>query len=351
MFNRVLLLTGVFLVCGLLAAGIFFLAPGEEVFEFDRDYLRLKITPLRREVLPYNSYGLLAVEGGSLFLDNRIAGLLLLRVDLRTFEREEISVMLDSARYVPASTALFVDSQYVYVADHRSLIFRSEWRLNLPARPYLRPGSFYDQQLMSGGAFVLKAFDARAGSDQLEIFPVRGKSVPLLLEKQVDGIFCVDGMVLYNRTLEMVVYVYYYRNQYICADSLLRVLRHGRTIDPISEARIEVGGWRGRGEEVRTFSKPPLRVNYRACTDGAFLYVVSGLRSRSDEGDDFAYAFPVDVYDLNSGRYRGSFMLRSPVLRRKVVNFDFLVLGDSLFSVYDEELFVYRLYGLEERKR
>ncbi len=52
-----------------------------------------------------------------------------------------------------------------------------------------------------------------------------------LLQKQVDGIFCTDGMMSYCKKSGKLIYVYYYRNQFICADSNLHLIYRGNTID------------------------------------------------------------------------------------------------------------------------
>src|SRR5690606_11231000 len=51
-----------------------------------------------------------------------------------------------------------------------------------------------------------------------------------LLQKQIDGIFDTDGMLRYNSELNRLIYVYYYRNEFITADTNLKLDYHGRTI-------------------------------------------------------------------------------------------------------------------------
>ena len=47
-----------------------------------------------------------------------------------------------------------------------------------------------------------------------------------ILEKQIDGVFDVDGILTYSTEPNLLSYVYYYRNEYIIMDSDLTVLKH-----------------------------------------------------------------------------------------------------------------------------
>src|SRR5690606_14583445 len=42
-----------------------------------------------------------------------------------------------------------------------------------------------------------------------------------ILEKQVDGRFCTDGILMYDKSTRQMVYLYYYRNEYIGLDTNL----------------------------------------------------------------------------------------------------------------------------------
>ncbi|MCG1037959.1 hypothetical protein KI686_16295, partial [Polaribacter sp. DS7-9] len=64
------------------------------------------------------------------------------------------------------------------------------------------------------------------------------KLAPHILEKQIDGLFCTDGMLHYNRKRHQLIYLYYYRNQYILMDTLLNIVHKGNTIDTNRVAKI-----------------------------------------------------------------------------------------------------------------
>lgn len=126
-----------------------------------------------------------------------------------------------------------------------------------------------------------------------------------ILKKQVDGIFCTDGFLMYSKKENMLIYVYRYRNEIICMDTSLNVLRTFNTIDTTTVAKIEVAEAGGK----ITMSKPPFVVNKSACVDGSNLFVQSNLVARNEVIDDIKNKSVVDVYNIKDGSYRFSFYI------------------------------------------
>src|SRR5690606_29049517 len=103
-----------------------------------------------------------------------------------------------------------------------------------------------------------------------------------ILEKQLDGIFCTDGQLIYNRDLSQLVYIYYYRNEYMVMDSKMKLLYRARTIDTVSKAHIKLASL--RSGEVRKLASPPNIVNLGAYASGAHLYIhATGMAKNDDE--------------------------------------------------------------------
>ncbi len=127
-------------------------------------------------------------------------------------------------------------------------------------------------------------------------------SASYTLKKQVDGLLCTDGHLLYSPDLKEIIYIFRYRNQFICLDTNLHVVRTGKTIDTTSVAKISVAELDGK----ITMSKPPLMVNRSACVDGKYLFTYSNLMAKNESTDTFKKVSAVDVYNLVDGSYRFS---------------------------------------------
>jgi hypothetical protein len=128
-----------------------------------------------------------------------------------------------------------------------------------------------------------------------------------ILKKQVDGLICTDGLLQYSKELNQIVYVYRYRNQYVCFDTLFNVIRYGKTIDTTSVAKIEVAEVDGK----ITMAKPPLFVNNDAYVDGKYLFVHSNLVARNEVLSRAKNRSVVDVYNFLDGSYNYSFYIEN----------------------------------------
>lgn len=159
-----------------------------------------------------------------------------------------------------------------------------------------------------------------------------------LLEKQVDGMFCTDGEMVKVPGSSKMFYVYYYRNQFLCADSNLNLLYKGKTIDTISHAQIKVARIKSSGQI--TMAAPPLIVNKRACANEKYLFVQSALRANNETDYMIKNVSMIDVYAVKDGKYQFSFYL--PDFRGHKVR-DFKVYGQSLYALYDHYLYKYQI--------
>jgi len=159
-----------------------------------------------------------------------------------------------------------------------------------------------------------------------------------LLKKQVDGLFCTDGEMVKVPGTSKMIYVYYYRNEFLCADSSLNLIYKGKTIDTISMAQIKVEKIISTGET--TMAAPPLYVNKRACANRKYLFVQSALRANNETEYMIKDVSVIDVYLIENGKYQFSFYL--PDFKGNKVR-NFKVDGQSLYALYDHYLYKYQL--------
>lgn len=204
-----------------------------------------------------------------------------------------------------------------------------------------RPAKLYFSvaEPLSPVSRVFRAVDDRLRQNvlvkQLNESFIKGDHV---LEKQVDGIFCTDGTLLAQPDSNRLVYVYHYRNQFICLDTNLRVRYRGKTIDTVSRVKFAVD--RIPTQRSITLSSPPEFVNEQSCVSGNYLFIHSALHADNEELSMFQRTSPIDVYSLLDGSYILSFYL--PDYRQKKIQ-DFGVFGNTLVALYDHWLYTYTL--------
>ncbi|WP_148044271.1 hypothetical protein [Sinomicrobium pectinilyticum] len=172
------------------------------------------------------------------------------------------------------------------------------------------------------------------GQNQIEKFPE-------LLEAQGgDGIFSTDGTLYYDQKTQQLVFLYYYRNQFICTDTNLQLKYRGTTIDTISRAKIKVD--KISSENSLTMSAPALKVNNRASIYNNLLFNNSNLLAANEDSDRFEKASVIDAYDLSEGDYRYSFYI--PLHEEKKIKAFKVVEDHILLALYDHDLVRYHLH-------
>ncbi|WP_316838135.1 hypothetical protein [Pedobacter nutrimenti] len=159
-----------------------------------------------------------------------------------------------------------------------------------------------------------------------------------ILKKQVDGIFCTDGNLVKTPDSKHLFYIYYYRNQFLCSDTNLRLTYAGKTIDTNTQAKIKVSYIRSSNQA--TLSSPPIYVNKQTAANNKFLFIVSGLKADNEKYSLLGDFSIIDVYAVSNGKYQFSFYL--PNFNGKKLA-DFRVDEQSLYALYDHYLYKYQL--------
>lgn len=133
----------------------------------------------------------------------------------------------------------------------------------------------------------------------------RAELFPDFLVKQQDGIFDTDGQFAYDPGAGKVIYIYYYRNEFIAADSSMQLSFRGKTIDTVSKADLKIMTMEGSGDT--RLAAPALMVNRKIAAEGGVLFVQSLLRGRHEPKKIWQKAGAIDLYDLGQGHYLSSF--------------------------------------------
>lgn len=331
------------LVCSLLATGVVLVLKVLATTSNGNGFVR--VLPSHK-ISGYNSFD---IRDNSLYL----AGF---HKDYAYFGSNEqpgsvlmVNTALDKSRKVNLSgfdtvkvhkgTNLVIDSPFVYLFDGiKPAIIRGDLN-SLQLNRIVKTVYFTEATTLDENSFVLRSvykengntlIKTRIGSDALN----RSN----LLVKQVDGIFCTDGGMVKVPGSTKMIYVYYYRNQFLCVDRDLNLLYKGKTIDTISRAQIEVAKIKSSGEI--TMAAPPLYVNKHACANEKYLFIQSALRANNETDYMIKHVSMIDVYAVADGKYEFSFYL--PDFRGFKVR-DFKVYGQSLYALYDHYLYKYQL--------
>ncbi|RAV30414.1 hypothetical protein [Sinomicrobium soli] len=292
--------------------------------------------------IQYNSYYIAGTTDDRLYLGNVTSFLHLLSIDTTLTDTTHISVRIKNGDgLVFRSPSFKIQAPYVYLTDGvMPGLFRGrlgQWEV----QKFMVDSAYFTKIVPTGPKnFVIRAMQASSRQYVLgtlqDVPPYL--NLASLLQKQVDGVFDVDGNLLYNRERDQVVYVYYYRNQFLVTDPELNLIYEGKTIDTFS--RVQLNPVHVSSGKTHMLAAPPKMVNGNSTTKGNFLLVNSKIMGRNDDEDLYSRSSVIDVYGLEQGAYRFSFYL--PGYNGRSAR-DFRIVGNKLIAQYEHHIVTYTL--------
>lgn len=347
--DRPKLRLGLLLGCGLFG-GVFM----GLLFNFSENIIHYKNTFIRRfpqhvaqEVyqidLKFNSYYFAGNTHGKIYLGNFTAPLKVLEIDTASKAKKNFQIHLKQKElpFVSPKIKVFDKDFFVYEGTV-PYVFKgniANWHANLKSNS----GYYFSNvEPMDSTNLAIRYLKPKSGENALGNMDLKdtlsAKFNSGLLEKQFDGIFDTDGTLLYNAYLKKIIYVYYYRNEYLVVNPNLELAFKGNTIDTVSKAKVELIQY--KNSRMKTFAKPPLTVNKLSASYGNLLYINSVLPGLYESERIWKIASIVDVYDLTNKSYRSSFPVYD-VDGKKVRSM--LADGNFLYVLIDTKLICYKL--------
>jgi len=285
--------------------------------------------------LPHSRLYFAGIANGNLFFGSPVTSELLeVSNNLKHFTTMEFDV----PRIGSQTARLAVDGSTLYVWDG-SAPFIYKGSLNSSSLTRLMPDTTYFRYAvpLSSSKFALLAVkDGRHVLALKTMAPPQTVIHETILTAQVDGFFCTDGMMRYDRTRNRIIYTYYYRNEYLTLDTALTLIRKANTLDSISVAQVNPVYI--ADDKVTTLSNPPLFVNNASFTDDGALYIQSNLAAKNENLSKFRNNYVIDVYDTDIGAYKHSFYLPSYENEQLL---DFIILKDRIYARYGDHLVLY----------
>ena len=288
----------------------------------------------------YNSYYLAGVTSNHIYLGNSTAPLHLLVMSIQLTDTQHIQLQIE--RIKQRSATVKVDSPYFYLMDG-TMPFIYKGNLNdWYASRYMLDSTYFVEAIpITNSSLALRAMSIEPYENILakkKLYPPSLELFSNILEKQIDGIFCTDGMLHYNSEIQRLIYIYFYRNQFICMDTSMNILYKANTIDTISHAKIKVG--QITSENAITMTSPAFIVNKQSSIFGNQLFIHSNLLSKNENKKKFDEASVIDVYNLKNGVYQFSFYIPNYYKNEMKT---FKVLENTLIVLYDHYILTYEL--------
>lgn len=135
------------------------------------------------------------------------------------------------------------------------------------------------------------------------------------LPDEINSYFTNDGVLYLDKENFRILYMYYYKGEFLSLDTNLNLLYKSKTIDTVRKARIKTSLiYKKRKNSAGTTtaitqSAPPKFVNASITTYKDRIYIASRLKADNETQSSFDKNQPVDIYNINSGKYERSFYI------------------------------------------
>lgn len=344
--RRVIKILVLLFVCGNLLIIILFLLSENEFKRnnaFVRKYIPQALEKIVEYELPSNSYYIAGVDDSMIYLGNVYAPLYLKAIDRNFKNEKDIKLSIEQYELPFKNVKIQIRPPYFFVADGTvPIIFRGKigkWHGEIFAQ---NEAYFYQFVAIDSSNIIFSTANSKDGKTVLgKLKYLNGKPNVVLkdniLKSTGDGVFDRDGMLLFSQQDKKMLYVHYYRNQFVIADENLFFLMEGKTIDTISVAEMNVAHYNKQNAYKLGMVT---MVSQTASVWGNDLYINSRRLGRNEKDEILRSASFIDLYDIEKNEYRHSFYIYHQPDRKLQ---EFKVSRDTIFTLVDNVLWMHRI--------
>lgn len=303
--------------------------------------------------LGLNSYYFAGQDDKTIYLGNYTAPAYVTIIDTNLHSKKRFRIQPDEPNLPFQDIKLTVRPPYFFITDGTvPAIFRGKTNEWTASRQKGNIPYFTLAEVMDSTRIVLRRTSLKKMQNTLAVYNLNKPNELLMnntiLKKQSDGIFDTDGMLHYNPNRKELIYLFYYRNQYITTNTELKGTSQGRTIDTTERAAIKVAKTKNGNQEM---AAPPLVINKASCVYKNLLFICSDRIGKYEDVKMLQQTSIIDIYNLNDSTYIGSqyiydvenFKIRSFIVVQKnlyVLSGKYLTtikLSDKITQAYQKE--------------
>ena len=277
-----------------------------------------------------------------------IAGMYNDKVYLSTDKPNELLLytirnMSEHIIHLPASESLkkFIANEfevtlyypYIFIiSNNKKLIVKYSLTSN-KTQSFLLNNLFTRSAVVSDSSLLIRSYNDTIEDQEITFVNLNNSEPPgtkRLTEIYGDGGIITDGMIMFDKVSQKAIYAYYYKNEIKIFNTAFDSILTYHTIDTFSSFN----------EKYFNDKKSPRSiVNKYLNIANDKIFIVSNLKSDNESENDFNNNIDLDIYDLNTGKYRCSFQI--PEDKRAVI--DLKIYGNNLFVLKSGILVSYKM--------
>lgn len=311
----------------------------EVSYNFTRN-IPYKVYGIQKLNLGIQNFYLAGKDDSIIYLANKGSTNYILLLNSDFSDTTSVFINIPNKDYEPKGTYKTIIKNGIFYLTNgfaRSIISGSinEWKgksIDLTI-PY-----FWEAVPVSKKSIIFRYINANTKSNSLRKETSANRTIEnkSILEKQLDGIFCTSGQLLYNEFINRMVYMYHFRNQILITDTNLNLKYSFRTIDPIDSVRIAIGEI--KSENTKVLTEHNKVVNNRCAHWKHYLFIQSKIMGKSEDKMQFEKSDVLDIYDIRDGKYLYSIYL---VMQGEDHISDFWVAENSIYTIAGKYIYRY----------
>lgn len=345
-FRTALKLTIVSIICSAIIVILYFYSEHTMHSEnpFIRRFVQGAATQTKEADLTNNFKYFAGSDGNTIYFGDSQAPLHIIAYDTTLKTKSHHKIQLERENFPFVAVQVRISPPYFYLMDGTvPVIYKgkiSDWK----AKPVMYNNNYYfsKAEIIAPNKIAFRAQQFKTLNNILGTFTfedsLQVQYAPQLLQKQIDGFFDTDGMMHFDKQTQKFIYTYYYRNQFIVADTNLNLISRGNTIDTTSRANLKVIHIEETGQ--RKIAALPPTVNQLTAVANNLLFVNSKLIGRYEPKEMWKQASIVDVYNINNSDYISSIYIYNI---NKVKLKEMFVIDNNLYAIVGHRLHKYQL--------
>jgi hypothetical protein len=311
---------------------------------FIRRFMKGTASKIAETKLINNSQYFVGTYQNKIFLGDSQAPLYIMAYDTFLKSSQQYKIQLDKEDFPFQSVQVKVLDSTFYLMDGTVPVIYKGSIKNWKAKLVMSNNNYYfsKAEVIAYNTIAFRAQQLKTLDNILGTFSLadslKVNYAPTLLEKQIDGFFDTDGVLLFDKKTQKISYTYFYRNQFIITDNKLNLLHRGNTIDTTSKAKLKVVTI--KNTKQRKLAAPPYLVNKTVAVSNNLLLVNSKIIGRYESKKMWKIASIVDIYNIKKQTYESSFYIYHH--NEQKVN-EMLIVDNNLFTIIGNQLHKYRL--------
>lgn len=264
---------------------------------------------------------------------------------LDDFRKEQLNMPL-YPKWQSANIHFIQSEQLLSWAPQVPALYQIETGGDKKTNTVVLPTTFTRGLILSPTSYILRAFLPK-GKSYEQVFVkynsttnsiVKGKAV---IEDIGDLGMLTDGMLHFDTTTSLAIYVQYFSNNVTWIDTNLNVIHRGHTIDTFTHTRASMEVYKkDKKTQKATFNAPPQFINLYSKVYNGLLFNYSGKRADNEETEGYTGGSKIDIYTISNGKYLGT--LKIPLLERGAME-SFDIIDGHLIAIYKDQISLFKI--------